>query len=475
MARMTEEQVSGLVDKLSKEIRGRQVDVQEKIGHYKGETGRLKFATEEFREYTGSRYVGFSDNWCAPVADAPIERMNFQGVRLPDQLSASSGLARIWDSNDAHTQLKSALAVMCVARRAFGLVTTVDGKARVTFEHPDSAAVLYDGVTRARKAGLVYWQDDSHDYAELLLPHDRVYFKRERPKGGYTKGNLPAWRLTELNGSNYQPNPLGAVPLVEMANKDLLDGDPMSDIGLVIPMQGAVNLVWAYMLNGLDYASLPARLVLNGTMPEEEILDEDGNVVGTRPMELDSLLRERIAWLQGENVSVAEWTAGNLESFSKVIEQAVQHIAAQTRTPAHYLLSSSEVPATGYEAAEAGLTSKVLDRIAYANPAIKEISRLAALAEGNSLLAAQIPYANLMWAKPLLRSEAKLMDGLIKLRQAGFPFEFIAEEYGLSPLEVKRVVALRQAEAREDVKQLMDLSDEDGQRSEDATDGSYSV
>src|SRR5690606_27495333 len=107
--------------------------------------------------------------------------------------------------------------------------------------------------------------------------------------------------------------------------------------------------------------------------------------------ELDALIRDRVAWLEGEGISIAEWKPGSVDGFVKVIELAVSHIAAQTRTPAHYLLSSSDnVPATGYDLAEAGLVSKANERIGYAQPAVREINRLLALAEGDTQRAEKI-------------------------------------------------------------------------------------
>src|SRR5690606_518686 len=112
--------------------------------------------------------------------------------------------------------------------------------------------------------------------------------------------------------------------------------------------------------------------------PVEPILDAAGQVIGKRPIELDKLIRDRIMFLPGDNARIAEWSAANLDAYSKVIEHAVEHIAAQTRTPAHYLIAaSSNTPATGYELSEAGLVSKSNERITYADPSVREINRLA--------------------------------------------------------------------------------------------------
>ena len=218
-------------------------------------------------------------------------------------------------------------------------------------------------------------------------------------------------------------------------------------------MQDAINLVWAYTLNSLDYMSLPGRIVLNGEMPKEDILNEAGEKIGERPMELDALIQDRIAWLQGQGISIAEWKPASVDGFSKIIEQAIGHVAAQTRTPGHYLISSasSNVPAAGYELAEAGLVSKATERISYANAPVREVSRLLALAAGDNDRAAAIAEGKALWRKAQYRSEAQLMDGLIKMQQAGFPFMWLAEEYGLSPEDVDRLLQMKRDEASDPI------------------------
>jgi len=291
---------------------------------------------------------------------------------------------------------------------------------------------------------MVLWQDDTTEYGELSLPGSILSLKRE--KHGLNRGeryiapDLLGW---EFDSSRMveRKNPLGVVPLVELRNQSLLDDDPISDIAGVRSTQDTINLVWAYLLNGLDVASLPGRVVKNIDVPKEPILNELGEKIGERPIELDQLVKDRVMFLP-EGADIAEWSAANLDPFSKVIEQAVQHIAAQTRTPGHYLLTGSNVPATGYEIAEAGLTSKSLERISYASPEVREMHRLGAIADGDNAAAAQIAVGKMLWKKPQYRSESQLMDGLGKMRTAGFPFQWIAEEYGLDPTEVDRVMAM---------------------------------
>src|SRR5690625_7432162 len=108
----------------------------------------MRFASDEFREYFETRFRGFTDNWCAPVAQAPVERMHYLGMRLDAEIRTDTRVARWWGRNDADRGVFEALLMMTMARRAFALVSSSPGGARIAFEHPDGVAVLDVPVTR---------------------------------------------------------------------------------------------------------------------------------------------------------------------------------------------------------------------------------------------------------------------------------------------------------------------------------------
>ena len=454
MAAPSPEQVLQLVQLLSDKIVDRRPDIATNVRYFKGTEGRMKFASEEFRDYFQRRFEGFSDNWCMPVGQAPVERMHYLGMRLPGSRGADERSRRWWERNDADRGLSEALQMMTVAKRSFALVSPTSVGARITFEHPDSAAVIYDPVTRRRRAGLTIVQDEKWEYGELHLPGSVLSVKRQKTATDRGEHHVPpdatGWQFDDEHGAVEVDNPLGDVALVEFMNQSLLDNDPISDIAGVRAMQDTINLIWAYLLNILDYASLPGRAILGGERIMVPILDEKGQVTGQRPLELDALIRDRVVHIpgskDGKNPAIDEWTAANPAPLSEVIEQAIAHVAAQTRTPGHYLLTKSNVPAAGYMLSESGLVSKTNERISYATGPVREINRLAALAEGLPDLAEQIAAGKALWRKAQYRDEAQLMDGLVKMRTAGFPFRFVAEEYGLPPEEVDRVVDMLREE-----------------------------
>ena len=186
----------------------------------------------------------------------------------------------------------------------------------------------------------------------------------------------------------------------------LLDDLPISDVEQVESMQDAVNVCWAYTLNALDFASMPARVILGGDSLSEPVFDKaTGEQVGERPVNLDKQVMERIMQITGDNVSIGEWTASNLQAFLPIIQKAVEHIAAETRTPGHYLLTNAEVPATGYEVAEAGLVSKTLERISFMRQPVRELCEMAMTLEDDEESARILEDSKVVFATPQYRSE----------------------------------------------------------------------
>jgi len=450
----------GELQRLSADLTARQGSIKRRMDYFRGRH-QLCFASPEFSEYFGERFQGWSDNWCKPVVEAPAERINPLGVRLAGQTSADTDLARVWRENGADRGASEAVTVTLAAGRAYSMVwgdpeDDDEDTPLITWERPDQAIVGYDAETRRPRSGLKLWRDENYEYASLYTRRYLWKWKRSAarvvPYGDHPDPAVQAgggWEMRQ--GPNDHtwpiPNPMGRVPLVEWRNQSLLDDTPLSDIDGVMAMQDGINLIWAYLLNALDFASLPTRVVTGADTPKIPILDANGRVVGDRPVDLNELRRERILWIPKE-ANVEEWTAANLEVFSNVIERAIEHISAQTRTPPHYLVGKvSNLSAEAFTAAETGLVSKAGERIIYLDPAARGTYELIALAQGNSAKARAVRGGKVMWGDPQYRSMAQKVDALMKLKGMGFPLEWIAEQYGLEPDEVARVMLMRQQEA----------------------------
>lgn len=465
---------------LYEQISGRRAAVGLAEDYYRGKQ-RLRFASDKWREFHAERYQEFCDNWCGPVANSPNERLRVDGFRLdedPASSDAEKTLWRDWQANDMEAQSSQGWLASIIAGRSYVMVWgDTDGEPVATWERADQVVIGYDVEQPGRQsAALKTWHDGSTEFATLYTA-DQVW-KWERPwldrKGAdgpmphravpffETPGGLviPAsdaagWKPRQAKGDSAWPlpNPLGVVPIVEMPNRPMLGGEPMSEITGTMAMQDAINLLWAYLFTAADFASMPARVVMGQEPPKIPILDDTGQVVGHQQVDLKKLAQDRILWLTGENAKVGQWDAAKLDVFTGVIETAVTHVAAQTRTPPHYLVLGKglvNVNAEGMKTAETGLVKKVGEMQLFLSPPVRGVFQRFALVRDDKRLADLARFGVVKWKDAENHSEAQMADALVKLKDIGFPFPWLAERYGLSQPELDRVMKMRETEAEQD-------------------------
>jgi hypothetical protein len=443
-----------ILNKLVEELRKRQTDVDTLSKAYSGEH-KLSFASDDFRDFFANRYAKFSDNWCGIVADAPHERLELTGIRLKGAKKGDDGLWDVWRENDADQLSDLAMLDAIIAKRSFALVWGADDdEARITWEHPSQAIVGYDPETRARTAGAKLWSDDDREYATLYLTDSVWKFQRPRVTSGLLdpdgvpfsqlEGN---WEPRQSQGDNTWPlpNPLGKVPLVEFANRPRLMGEPVSDIAGTLSMQHAVNLIWSQLFVAIDSASWPQRVIYGAEMPTIPVLDENGNEVGERPIDLKKFAADRAIWLEDPNVKISEWSATNLKAYTDIVEIAVGHIAAQTRTPAHYLLiggTIANVSGDAMKALETGLVKRTEEKTQHFGRAARDVFELVALVQDDPAKAAAVRGGKVLWRDIENRSDAQRADALAKKKEIGYPLRYLLELDGLPPNEIDRVMGM---------------------------------
>lgn len=472
-------QAQALADRLIGELDRRVPEMERLTNYYRGEHP-LKFASSEFAAYFTDRYKGFSDNWCQVVADSPVERLTTIGIQPYGSDQADADLWRVWMENnlDADSQLGYQASINC--SRSFALVW--GDPPVVTFEDPRQTIVAYrPGSRRDRVAALKTWQDGSRQYATLYLPDEVWKLERGLPRD-WSSPDLRAaedlmrqWQPRETGDEpNPQPNPMGIVPVVELPNRPMLGEEPLSDTAGVTAMQDAINLLWSQLFTAGDYASLPQRVVLGADMPKMPILDSNGVVTGYKPIPLEQLALDRVLWIEDENAKLGNWPAADLSAYTDVLEVAVGHIAAQTRTPQHYLVGKmANLSGDALIAAETGLVKRAEEKQLWLGAGEREMFRLIALAQGASpQAAAAVAAGRVLWTDVEYRSISQLTDSLLKLRQIGFPFEFLARRYGLTPTEVADLMRMREREAEIDpISQALNGRPEPGALDEGGQDG----
>jgi hypothetical protein len=440
------------LERLATELDRRRTTIETLDAAYRG-VHKLQFASEDFRDFFADRYARFSDNWCAVVADAPHERLEITGIRLGNDDDAE--LFDAWRRTDADQQSDLAMLDAIIAGRSYALVWgSQDGEPIITFEHPSQAIVGYDPETRARKAGAKVWADDLFEYATLYTPDEVWKFERPRDRPVDPENAVAyAPRLSggwNLRGEGRIPNPLGKVPLVEWQNRPRLLGEPHSDIEGALGWQHAINLLWAETFAVADESTIGQRLIIGAEQPVTLILDDEGTEVGEKPIDLKKWRRDRLGWIEDPGAKAHEWTPANLEPFTKVIEIAVGHVAAQSRTPAHYLLvggTIANVSGDAMKALETGLVKRTTEKTQHFGRAARDVFELVALVQDDAGKAEAVRSGTVLWKDVENRSDAQVADAALKDKTIGLPLRYILEKrYNLPPAEIDRVMDMAETE-----------------------------
>lgn len=454
------EQAVAVLNKLVAELANRQNDdggtcygVETLTKAYDGEF-KLQYASDSFKDYFAKRYQNFSDNWCDIVADAPHERLEPVGIRLKGAEKGDDTLWETWVDQDADAYCDLALLDAIVAKRSFAQVWGEEGT--ISWGHPSQMIVGYDPATRARISGAHVWRDGEMEFAALDWSGFLWKFKRPAPntehldRAGfvYPTGLLKGgWEPRQEASDDIWPipNPMGKNSFVELPNRPRLVGEPKSDIAGTLAMQHAINLLWAQLFAVSDEATIGQRIILGAEMPQVPQLNDEGEVVGYKPIDLKKLRQKDALWLTGQDAKVAEWTPAKLDVFTNVIEIMVGHIAAQTRTPAHYLLiggTIANVSGDAMKALETGLVKRTEEKTQHFGRSIRDIFELVALAGDDGAKAASIRGGKVLWKDVENRSDAQRADALSKKREIGYPIQYLLELDGLPPQEIDRVMAM---------------------------------
>lgn len=421
---------------LEKKLANQQREIKLYEDYYDGRH-RLAFATLKYRQSFGYLFKALADNWCEIVVDAPVERLFVEGFRFGGRdKPADDGAWDIWQANGLDSESVMAHTESVKDGRAYILAGPDEqgtGYPQITIEHASQVVVEHaPGNRRRRLAALKKWRDDDgYEYATLYLP-DRIWKWETKETTRYAPGDAVGRNWVPRAGEESGVNPTApVVPMVPLYNNPTLLGDGRSDLMPAIPLQDAINKELADMLVASEFAAFQQR-VITGLEVES---DKDGNP--DRSMEQKAAVN-RVWALENENAKVFSLPASDLGNYTKAIELLLQHLAAQTRTPPHYLLGQIvNVSGDALKAAETGLVSKVKRKQVDFSDSWEEAMRLALRLKPDAAEPDKPMNAETVWRDPEYRSEGEMVDAALKRRALGVPLEAIWEMIGATPQQVK--------------------------------------
>ena len=399
----------------------------------------LAFATQKFREAFGTLLGAFADNWCQVIVDSSVERLRVVGFEVAG--ATSSEAWEIWQRNGLDVESDVAHTEAGKSGCAYLLVDPNDGEPLITVEHSSQVVVVNDPQSRRRRlAALKQWLgDDGYQYATLYLPDVVLRYQTSEPVSSGSSASVEVEWVPRDDAPSEVANPFGVVPVIPLENKPGLLGQPHSDLQPAIPIQNAINKLCSDLLVASEYGAFPQRVITGWESP----LDPETG----RPMFSSS---DRRNWLEAAmsrvwtfsnaDVKTSSLPAADLANFTTALEVFVQHMAAQTKTPPHYLLGQV-VNASGdaLSVAEAGLVSKCRGKIKVFSDGWEEALALALGVVGVDTTSAD---CETVWANPERVTLGVLVDAAVKKRTLGIPLPVIWLELGYTPAQIEQMTLL---------------------------------
>jgi hypothetical protein len=398
--------------------------------YYRGRPPRLPWLPDQAQDEFARLLSLSNSNYMGLVVDAMVERQIVEGFRIGAELAADMPTWEIWQANNLDACSDQILLEAAIGGCSFLLVAPPedDGQPLIYPEHPTQATVAYEPGSgrRRRAAGLKVWQDDwtGKQMATLYLP-DRIYkYEAPKPPAGPTVD--PRWEPRRVTGESWPArNPLGEVPLVEVANNPRMLTGGVSELADVIVVQDRINKTLADRLMTQDFGAFPQKWAKG--YPDR---DADGN-----ENRID-VGRNRMVTSDAAETMFGQWDAAPLDPYSAAKREDVKDIASRTRTPAQYLLGEmSNVNGETLKASESGLVSKVRQRNRSSGEGFEATMSLARRAKR---LATGAEIIETKWRNPEFRTEGELVDSLTKMATLGVPSEALWERWGATEVEIAR-------------------------------------
>lgn len=412
--------------------------------YYRGRPTRLPWLQEQARGEFYRLLALTKSNYMGLVVDATAERLSVEGFRIGGDNKADDATWDIWQGSNFDNDSDQAILEALITAQSYVLVAppAAEGGLPLLFaEHPSQAIVEYVPGTGRREtaAGLKVWEDDwtGRWMATLYLP-SRIY-KFESVNPGTSGLQGVEWQPRTVRGELWPaPNPLGEVPLVELANNPRLLTGGVSEIADVTAIQDRICKTLADRLMTQDFGAFPQKWATG--YPEQ---DQAGN----RNERID-IGRDRMVQSDVAETRFGQWDAAPLDPYSAAKREDVKDIASRTRTPAQYLLGEmSNVNGETLRAAESGLVAKTRQRQRSYGEGFERSVSLARRAAG---IAGPGETIETIWKNPEFRTEGELVDALVKMGTLGVPREALWERWGATPLEIGRWRDMAEAEASRD-------------------------
>lgn len=339
----------------SRQLNSQQRDLKILDLYYDGDQP-ISFISPEVRRLVGNRLTELVINWPQLVLDSIENRLDVDGFRLGGNDDADQDLWTTWTAQDmvVNSQVGH-LEAMLYGRS--GVSVWPEGNTGNnplwSIETPHETLFDYAPGTRHVRAVYKQWADDTSVNARIYLP-DRVevYEGQSRAQvtnaDGSTSASIPYSIASVVKQVDELPNPLGAVPVIPLVNRQRtakLNGK--SELDPILPLADAVNKLATDLMVTSEFYAEPRRWATGIQMPAPggEGADTLQRLQAEVRARWDAIEKGRTR-IGGVGVQFGQDQAADLLQICNAIEMLVRFLGALGVLPPQWLGIAATNPAS---------------------------------------------------------------------------------------------------------------------------------
>lgn len=370
---------------------------------------KLRFAADEVQGDLGS----FGLPLCRLAVDAVAERMRITRIAAAARgRDVSTRANELWRRSQFDQLLTPLIADTLALGSAYVIGwTDHTGRACLTPESARNVVARRDPVTGETVDALKRWEERGVS-GDIRATH-RVHYRSDY---------VEHYRDNELV-ARYE-NSLGVVPVVPLINAarigDMRGSSVIDDLGDLVDAQAKIL---ADMLVASEDVARPRRWATGVELEDdyEEGFSADGGGEDN-PLEGQAVSPfadgNRMFTVESPDASFGQLPGADLKGYETAVDLITRQIMAVSALPAHMMgITSSNVSADAFRAAEASLTARAEARIGVLGIQLERAAALL-IAADTGISPADIE-VTLTWANPATRSDAQAADAASKLFALG--------------------------------------------------------
>jgi hypothetical protein len=143
----------------------------------------LTYSVARLRDVFKSAQTRFTENWCAVVVDAVLERLTLQRLSVADDSRLSDVLAEWWAAVELNLEADDAHLAALVTGEAFVIVwPDENGQVQAYYNDPRWCVAVYDTENRkAMRLAAKWWVGEGGVYRLNLYYPDRIEYYETAP------------------------------------------------------------------------------------------------------------------------------------------------------------------------------------------------------------------------------------------------------------------------------------------------------